>query len=81
MKRWRQISVIFKDRILKVERSQPNGFPLLSANGEDGKAALSDFSISLLWYDGGEIVIPVKNDNLDLGKAKISDKLIVAAAR
>lgn len=76
-----QISVVSKDRILKAERHQPNEFRLIGASGENGKAALSDFSIRLLWYDGSEIVIPVKNDNLDLNKAIISDKLIVEAAR
>jgi len=75
-----QISIIYKDRTMKASRDQTNEFILANANGENGKAALSDFSISMRWYDGSEIVIPVKNDNLDLGKARISDKLIVVAA-
>jgi hypothetical protein len=42
---------------------------------------LPDFSVVLTWNDKFEAAIPVENDELQIHKAKVSNKIILEAAR
>jgi hypothetical protein len=62
-----------KGRHASVEMQNPKG--------KKDRTVLSDFSIVLSWESGLKISIPVKNDELELSKAQVSDKLILELAK
>lgn len=58
-----------------------NGLILQGVEGKKGESAISDFSVILTWNDKFEAEIPVENDELQISKAKVSDKIILEAAK
>jgi hypothetical protein len=75
-----QVGILYEGKLQKVT-DEMTDVALRDREGKKGLSLLSDFSIVLSWQNGSEISIPVKNDELELGKAKVSDKLILQAAK
>jgi hypothetical protein len=75
-----RVGIDYEGKLHQVKDANP-GVRLRNLEGKQGLSLLSDFSIVLSWENGAEISIPVKNDELELGKAKVSDKLILEAAK
>lgn len=76
-----KIAIRYQGRLHEDMTALVDGVMLWGVDGKKDKSALSDFSIILTWNDKFEAEIPVENDELQIGKAKVSDKIILEAAR
>jgi len=76
-----KIAIRYQGKTNEDMRDLVSGVMLWGVDGKKDKSALSDFSIILTWNDKFEAEIPVKNDELQIGKAKVSDKIILEAVK
>jgi hypothetical protein len=76
-----KIAIRYQGKTHEDMGSLVSGLMLWGVDGKKDKSALSDFSIILTWNDKFEAEIPVVNDELQIGKAKVSDKIILEAAK
>jgi hypothetical protein len=76
-----KIAIRYQGKTHEDMRSLASGVMLSGVDGKNDKSALSDFSIILTWNDKFEAEIPVENDELQIDKAKVSDKIILEAAK
>jgi hypothetical protein len=75
-----RIGILYEGKLHQIKDSNA-GVRLRNIEGKNNLSALSDFSIELSWENGFKISIPVKNDELELGKAKVSDILTLENAK
>lgn len=75
-----KIAIRYQGKLHEDMESLVRGVMLWGVDGKEDKSALSDFSIILTWNDKFEAEIPVENDELQIGKAKASDKITLEAA-
>lgn len=76
-----KIAIRHQGKLHEDLRSLVSGIILQGVDGKKGNSAISDFSVILTWNDQFEAEIPVENDELQIGKAKVSDKIILEAAK
>ena len=76
-----KIAIRYQGKTHEDMRSLVSGLTLWGVDGNKDKSALSDFSVILTWNDKFEAEIPVENDELQIGKAKVSGKIILEAAK
>jgi hypothetical protein len=76
-----KIAIRQRGRLHEDMESLATGIFLQGVEGKKDKSAISDFSIILTWNEKFEAEIPVENDELQIGKAKVSDKIILEAAK
>jgi hypothetical protein len=76
-----KIAIRYQGKLREDSRHLVSGLALSGVWGKMDKSALSDFSVVLTWNDKFEAEIPVENDELQIGKAKVSDKIILEAAK
>jgi hypothetical protein len=76
-----KIAIRYQGKLHEDSRHLVSGLALLGVWGKMDKSALSDFSVALTWNDKFEAEIPVENDEIQIGKAKVSDKIILEAAK
>jgi hypothetical protein len=76
-----KISIRYQGKTHEDMSSLASGLTLWGVDGKKDKSALSDFFVILTWSDKFEAEIPVENDELQITKAKVSDKIILEVAR
>jgi hypothetical protein len=76
-----KIAIRYQGKLYDDKRHLVSGLPLSGVWGKMDKSAFSEFSVVLTWNDKFEAEIPVENDELQIGKAKVSDKIILEAAK
>jgi hypothetical protein len=76
-----RIAIRYQGKLHEFSRYSASDLPLLGVWGKMDKSAFSDFSVVLTWNDKFEAEIPVENDELQITKAKVSDKIILEVAR
>jgi hypothetical protein len=76
-----KIAIRYQGKLHDDAREFVTGIMLWGVDGKNDKSALSDFSVILTWNDNIEAEIPVENDELQVSKAKVSEKLILEIAK
>ncbi len=54
---------------------------MLEEKGEKRESGSSEVAVKLRWDDGSEILIPVKDGELQITQAKVSGRLILEAVK
>jgi hypothetical protein len=79
-----KIAIRYQGKLHEDKDSLVSGVGLWGVDGKKDKSALSDFSVVITLSDGQdefEVEIPVENDELQISKAKVSDKIILEVAK
>ncbi|MGH9754958.1 MAG: hypothetical protein ACREA2_19445 [Blastocatellia bacterium] len=76
-----KIAIRHQGKLHEDMESLVRGVFLRGADGKKDKSAISDFSVVLTWNEKFEAEIPVENDELQIGKAKVPDKIILEVAK
>ena len=70
----------YQDKLHDNQMSLESGLMLWGVDKQTTKTALSNFSVILTFNNMFEVEIPVENDELQVGKAKLPEKFILEAS-